>query len=123
MLTAFYRKPFAKVCGEKTYSTHLLQACWNVATGALKMMLNEVHKVRVHASSPHLMQGPQGLVGFLHVTLQELRVLKDFKEKMIENHHLVRAAMVTYLFNTYTPKLEMDLSKSDNFLLKIKCNE
>ena len=83
MLTALYKKLLAKVCREKTFSMALLQACCDVATGALKVMLNEVHKVWVHASSAHLMRGPEGLGRFLHATLQELRVLKDFKEKMI----------------------------------------
>ena len=69
MLTAFYRKLLAKVCGEKTCSMALLQACWDVVTGALKVMLDEVHKVRVQAISAHLMQGPQGLGRFLHATL------------------------------------------------------
>ena len=88
MLTAFHKKLLAKVCGEKTCSVALLQACWDVAMGALNVMLDEVHKVRVHTSSTHLIQGPEGLGRFLHVILQELRVLKDFKERMIENHHL-----------------------------------
>ena len=60
---------------------------------------------------------------FLHATLQELRVLKDYWDKMIENHHLVRASMVTHLFNTYIPKSELDLTKSNTSLLEIKCNE
>ena len=79
MLTAFYKKMIAKVCREKTCSPALLQVCWDVATGALKVMLNKVHKIRVHASSAHIMRGPQGLGLFLHATLHELRVLKHFK--------------------------------------------
>ena len=75
----------------------------------------EVHKVRVHTSSAHLMKGPDGLGRFLHTTLQELRVLKDFKEKMIKNHH--------NLFNAYILKSEMYLLKSNTSLLEIKCNE
>ena len=27
------------------------------------------------------------------------------------------------MFNTYVPKLELDLTKSSNLLLEIKCNE
>ena len=50
-------------------------------------------------------------------------MLKDFKEKTIENHYLVRAAMVTHLVNTYIPKSEMDLSKSRTSSLEIKCSE
>ena len=108
---------------ERTCSLALLQACWDVATGALKVMINEVHKERVHTSSAHIMKGPEGLGLFIYATLQELRVLKDFKEKKIGNHYLVRAAMVNHLFNTYLPKSEMDLSKSDTSSLEIKCNE
>ena len=31
-----------------------------------------------------------GMGMFIHATLQELRVLTDFWDKMIENHYLVR---------------------------------
>ena len=120
---AFYKKLIAKICGEKTCSPAFLQACWDVATGALKVMINEVHKERVHTSSAHTMKSPEGLGRFLHATLQELRVLKDFKVKMTENHHLVRAATATHLFITYIPKSEMDLSKLNTSLLGIKFNE
>ena len=94
-----------------------------VMTGALKVMLDEVHTVRVHTISAHLMTDSQGMGTFLHATLQELRVLTDFRDKMIENHHLVRASMVAHLFNTYVPKSELDLTKSSNTSLEIKCNE
>ena len=67
----------------------LQQAFWEVTTGVLKVMLDKVYVVRVHATSAHLMQGPEGMGTFLHATLQELRVLKDYWDKMIENHHLV----------------------------------
>ena len=60
---------------------------------------------------------------FLHATLQELRVLTDFWDKMIENHHLVCVSMVAHLFNTYVPKSELDLTKSSNSSLEIKCNK
>ena len=123
MLMAFYKKLIAKVCGEKTCSPSLLQACWDVAMGALKVMLDKVHKVRIYVSSAHIMKGSEGLGHFLHATCQELMVLKDFKVKMTENHHIVWAAMVTHLFNTYIPKSEMDLSKSTTSLLEIKSNE
>ena len=123
MLMAFYKKLIAKVCGEKTCSPAFLQACWDVATGALKVMINEVHKERVHTSSAHTMKSPEGLGRFLHTTLQELRVLKDSKVKMIENHYLVRIAMVTHLFNTYISKSDMNFSKLNTSSLEIKCNE
>ena len=123
VMMSFYKKLITKVWGEKMCSPALFQACFDVATSALKVMLAEVHKVRVHASSARIMKGPQGLGLFLHATLQELRVLKDFKEKKIENHHLLWAAMVTHLFNTYIPKSEMDLSKLNTSSLEIKCNK
>ena len=69
------------------------------------------------------MADSEGMGTFLHVTLQELRVLTDFWDRMIENHHLVRASMVAHLFNTYVPKSELDLTKSSNSLLEIKCNK
>ena len=94
-----------------------------MTTGALKVMLDEVHTVRVNATSAHLMTDAEGMGTFLHATLQELRVLTGFQDKMIKNHHLVRASMVAHLFNTYVPKSELDLTKSSNTSLEIKCNK
>ena len=54
------------------------------------MILDEVHAIRAHATSAHLMQGPEGMGACLHATLQELRMLKNYQDKMIKNHHLVR---------------------------------
>ena len=89
LLTSYYMTLLSKVCKGGKCSKVLQQACWEVTTGALKVMLDEVHKVRVHATSAHLIQGPGGMGTFLCTTLQELRVLKDYQDKMIENHHLV----------------------------------
>ena len=60
---------------------------------------------------------------FLHATLQELRILKEFKEELIENHPLIRSSMVTHLFNTYILKTELDLAKSNTASLEIKCKK
>ena len=78
MFTSFYTKFLPKVCDGGKCSKVLQQACWVVTTGALEVMLNEVHAVRVHATSAHLMQGPDGMGMFFHATLQELRVLRDY---------------------------------------------
>ena len=56
-------------------------------------------------------------------TLQELWVIKEFKEALTENHNLICSSMVSHLFNTYIPKSELDLTKSNTSLLEIKCNE
>ena len=59
----------------------------------------------------------------LHATLQELRILKEFKVALIENHPLIFSSMVIHLFNTYIPKTKLDLAKSSTSCLEIKCNE
>ena len=46
----------------------------------------------------------------------------DYQDKMIKNHHLVCASMVTHLFNSYIPKLDLDLTKSNTLSLEIKYN-
>ena len=88
LLMSFYTKLLSKVCEGGKCSKVLQQACWEVTIGALKVMLNEVHAVQVHATSAHLMQSSEGMGTFLHATLQELRVLKVYPDKIIENHHL-----------------------------------
>ena len=89
LLTGFYTKLLLKVCKGAKCSKVLQQACWEVTTGALKVMLDDVHAVRVHTTSAHIMGGPEGMGTFLHATLQELWVLKGYQDKMTENHHLV----------------------------------
>ena len=89
LLKSFYTKLLSKVCKREKCFKVLQQAYWEVTIGALKVMLDEVHAVRVHATSAHLMQGPAGMGTFLHATLHELQVLKDYHDKMIKNHYLV----------------------------------
>ena len=60
---------------------------------------------------------------FLHATLQELRLLKEFKEASIKNHPLIRSSMATHLFNTYIPWTKLELAKSSTTSLEIKCNK
>ena len=50
-------------------------------------------------------------------------VLKEFKEALIVNHNLICSNMVSYMFNTYIQKLELDLTKSNIFSTQTKCNE
>ena len=69
LLMSFYAKLLSKVCEGGKFSKDLQQACWEVTTRALKVMLDEVHAVWVHATSAHLMQSPEGMGTFLHATL------------------------------------------------------
>ena len=62
-----------------------------------------------------------GLV--LNATLQELQVLKEFKEALNENYNLIWPSMVSHLFNTYIPKSELGLTKSSTFSTETKCSE
>ena len=49
-------------------------------------MLDELSKVRVEAASAHLASGPEGMVLFIHTTLQELWVLDEFKKLVCLTH-------------------------------------
>ena len=123
MFTGFYNKLFAKVCEGGQCSKALKSACWGVATGSVRMMLDKVCKVCAQATSAYLLPEAQAMGLFLHDTLQELRIFKEFKEALIENHPLICSSMVTHLFNTYIPKRELDLAKSSTVSLEIKCNK
>ena len=76
IFSAFNRKLLAKVCEGGKCSKTLNKSCCGVATGAFRVMLNEVCKVRVHAISAHHLPGPKEMGIILHTTLQELWVLK-----------------------------------------------
>ena len=58
-----------------------------------------------------------------HATLQELRIVNEFKVVWIENHPLICSSMVTHLFNTHVPKTKLELTESSKSYLEIKCNE
>ena len=96
---------------------------WGVATGASRVMLDEVRNVRVQATSAHFITGHRGVSLSLHTNLHKLRVLKEFKEALIKNHNLIQSNMVSHLFNTYIPRSELDLMKSNDFSTQIKCNK
>ena len=69
MLTTFYQKLIAKVCEGGKCSVALQQAYWEVATRAFKVMLDEVYKVWVEATSAQITGGGRGMGLFLHATL------------------------------------------------------
>ena len=80
-------------------------------------MLEKIQKV-------YLLPSAKGVLGLiLHTTRQELRILKEFKVALIENHHLIFSSMVTHLFNTCIPKTKLELAKSSTTSLEIKCNK
>ena len=80
-------------------------------------MLEKIQKV-------YLLPSAKGVLGLiLHTTRQELRILKEFKVALIENHHLIFSSMVTHLFNTYIPKTQLNLVKSSMFSLETECKK
>ena len=85
-------------------------------------MLDEVCKVHVQATSAYLLPIAQNMGLFLHATLQGLRILKEFKEALIENHPLICSSIVTHLFHTCISKTELKLAKSSTSSLEVKCN-
>ena len=123
MSTGFYNKLPTKVCEWGKFSRALKSACWGAATGAFHVMLDEICKVHVQATSSHRLPGAKAVGLILHATLQELRILKEFKVALIKNHPLIRSSMVIHLFNTCTPKTKLELAKSSTSSLEIKCNE
>ena len=74
-------------------------------------MLDEICKVRIQATCAHLLPGAKAVGLIRHATLQDLRILKEFKVALTENHPLIRSSMVTHLFNIYIPKTELELAK------------
>ena len=89
--------------------------------GVFWIMLDELRKVQVQASSTQLASDLKCTGMFLHVTFQELRVLKKFKEAILENHPQVWSKMVTRLFSTYVPKTELGASMACTCLIQMKC--
>ena len=93
-----------------------------VAIGDFDVILDEIHKVRVQATSPHLLPEVKGVCLSLYTTLQEIRILKEFKLALVDDHPLIPSSMVTHLFNIYITTTELDFVKSSMSSLEIKCN-
>ncbi|KAL7537841.1 hypothetical protein ACHAXR_008130, partial [Thalassiosira sp. AJA248-18] len=119
-----YRELLNKACPGTTCSKEMKATCWKVATGALRTFFDELRAVRVSASGAHLAGTPAKRGGlFLHATLQEHRILKEFMTTGFKQHPKVQEHLVQHVFDTYLPRAEVSASNGSVKSLQIKYGE
>lgn len=85
-----------------TYTKALKASCWKRTTAALRIFFEECRVARVHASGAHYFATPlKQNAAFLHGTLQELRVMKEFQTAGFGGHKLVKDGLLDHIYESY----------------------
>ena len=82
ILSGFYKKIVSKVCQDGKFMKALKEAYWAVTPGIFWILFNESRKVRMQATSAHLASDSKCNCLFLHATIQELCLPKEFEEAL-----------------------------------------
>ena len=85
-----------------TEKKELKESCWKRTINSLKAFFKELRAVRRSASSAQNAKTVQDRNAlFLHATLQELRVMRLFKEQDWKNHPAIQQGLVEHIHQTY----------------------
>ena len=121
--TDFHNDLLDKACpsGTAECSKEVKDQAWQVATSALLAFFEETRKVRAQASAATHARTPKETTAvFLHATLQEMRVMKEFQQKHFANHPRIQLLKMTHVFDTYVPRGEVDFVAMAGQLEKLK---
>jgi hypothetical protein len=108
-IASYYTGLVGKASPENTYTgteaAALKASCWERTLESLRGFFEELRKVRVDASAAHLAATPADVNAlFLHCTLQELRVMREFKALDWAGHPCNQRSLVDHLHATYLPR-------------------
>ena len=79
--------------------------------GSLKAFFDELRQVRVHAAGAERYRNRAYRNGtFLHCTLQELRVMREFCSMELERHKSVQDGLLEHIYETYQPRDSTDVT-------------
>ena len=85
-----------------TEKKELKESCWKRTLQSLKAFFKELRAVRRSASSAQNAKTVQDMNAmFLHGTLQELRIMRLFKEHDWKNHPAIQQGLVEHIHQTY----------------------
>ena len=94
-----------RVAPSGTYTKSLKANCWKRTTAALWIFFEECRVARVHASGAHYFATPlKQNAAFLHGTLQELRVMKEFQTAGFGGHKLVKDGLLDHIYESYVSR-------------------
>ncbi len=102
----YYQDILGKTGGPPPHDKEIKATCWALVTKLLKVIFQEVHKVRVFAADLGNVKDDTAWVNglFLYPALEELRVLRDFAAHQYRHHPKYNNQVVEYLFNTSVPR-------------------
>ncbi|KAL3805739.1 hypothetical protein ACHAW5_003819 [Stephanodiscus triporus] len=105
-VTDYYQEILGKTGGPPPHDKEIKATCWALVTKLLKVIFQEVHKVRVFAADLGNLKDDTGRVNglFLYAALEELRVLRDFAAHQYRHHPKYNNQVVEHLFNTSVPR-------------------
>ena len=105
-VTDYYQEILGKTGGPPPHDKEIKATCWALVTKLLKVIFQEVHKVRVFAADLGNLKDDMGRVNglFLYAALEELRVLRDFAAQQYRHHPKYSNQVVEHLFNTSVPR-------------------
>jgi len=100
----FYRDILGK-SGPPPQSAASKASCWSLVTKLLRVLFQEIHKVRVEAAGLENIHDNGARVNgsFLYAALEELRVLREFHKHECHQHPKFHHNVVMHLFDTALP--------------------
>ena len=108
-LTNLYHELLGKAYGKPPYPKDAMATCWSLTMELLKVLFEELIKVRVMACAAHLHEDKLQRNGlFFFAALQEIKVMQEVQEHDFSRHSKV----LMHVFNTYVPK-SLIVKKSD----------
>ena len=104
--TSYYQEILGKTGGAPPHTAEVKATCWALVTKLLKVLFQEIHKVRMFASELGNIRDDNARVNglFLYAALKELRVLREFASHDYRRHPKYNQCVVLHLFNTSLPR-------------------
>jgi hypothetical protein len=104
-VTDYYQEILGKTGGPPPHDKEIKTKCWALVTKLLKVIFQEVRKVRVFAADLGNVKDDTAWVNglFLYAALEELRVPRDFAAHQYRHHPKYNNQVMKHLFNTSVP--------------------
>ena len=101
----YYEDLVHKASLGKTATPAVKKQCWGHVVKCLKVLFDELYKARAGAQAAHRVSNRRKQTAlFLHFTLQEVRVLDEFKATEWKKHPKILANLTEHLVETYQPR-------------------
>ena len=105
-LEEYHSELLAKTCPDSGKLTAAMRAsCWKRTTGAVRILFEELRVARVGAAGAQFYSTPvEQNACFLHHMLQELRVLKEFRDGGFGGNKAVKEGLLGHIFESYVTR-------------------